>query len=127
MRIAKTMQVAGAFIDRFRYYSKSFEMNQPLTPVYSAASALAPESLITGNVIRQPAGVVACITPTISPGERCRKDSSSSGNGEYGYHQTSTSRSASGHKVRRGPKLYLPSRGSQCDRRFLPRHWRRSR
>ena len=47
MRIAKTMQVAGAFIDRFRYYSKSFEMNQPLTPVYSAASALAPESLIT--------------------------------------------------------------------------------
>ena len=63
MRIAKTMQVAGAFIDRFRYYSKSFEMNQPLTPVYSAASALAPESLITGNVIRQQAGVVACITP----------------------------------------------------------------
>ena len=35
-----------------------------------------------------------------SPGERCRKDSSSSGNGEYGYHQTSTSRSSSGHKVR---------------------------
>ena len=37
MRIAKTMQVAGAFIDRFRYCSKIFEMNQPLTPVYSAA------------------------------------------------------------------------------------------
>jgi acyl-CoA reductase-like NAD-dependent aldehyde dehydrogenase len=63
MRIARTMQVAGAFIDRFRYYSKSFEMNEPLPPLYSAASALAPESLITGNVIRQPAGVVACITP----------------------------------------------------------------
>ena len=63
MRVAKTMQVAGAFIDRFRYYSRPFEMNQPLTPVYSAASALAPEALITGNVIRQPAGVVACITP----------------------------------------------------------------
>ena len=63
MRVAKTMQVGAAFIDRFRYYSRPFEMNQPLTPVYSAASALAPEALITGNVIRQPAGVVACITP----------------------------------------------------------------
>lgn len=63
MRVAKTMQVGAAFIDRFRYYSRPFEMNQPLTPLYSAASALAPEALITGNVIRQPAGVVACITP----------------------------------------------------------------
>ncbi len=63
LRVAKTMQVAGAFIDRFRYYSRPVEMNQPLVPVYSAASALAPEALITGNVIRQPAGVVACITP----------------------------------------------------------------
>lgn len=63
MRVAKTMQVAGAFLDRFRYYSRPVEMNQPLPPLYSAASALAPEALITGNVIRQPVGVVACITP----------------------------------------------------------------
>ncbi len=63
IKVARTMQVAGAFIDRFRYYSKPSEMNQPLPPIYSAASALAPESLITGNVIRQPVGVVACITP----------------------------------------------------------------
>ena len=63
IKVARTMQVAGAFVDRFRYYSKPFEMNQPLPPLYSAASALAPESLITGNVLRQPAGVVACITP----------------------------------------------------------------
>lgn len=63
IRVARTMQVAGAFVDRFRYYSRPHEMDQPLTPIYSAASALAPESLITGNVIRQPVGVVACITP----------------------------------------------------------------
>lgn len=63
IRVARTMQVAGAFVDRFRYYSRPHEMDQPLTPLYSAASALAPESLITGNVIRQPVGVVACITP----------------------------------------------------------------
>jgi acyl-CoA reductase-like NAD-dependent aldehyde dehydrogenase len=63
IRVARTMQVAGAFVDRFRYYSRPHEMDQPLTPIYSAASALAPESLIAGNVIRQPAGVVACITP----------------------------------------------------------------
>ncbi|MCH1512135.1 MAG: aldehyde dehydrogenase family protein [Acidimicrobiales bacterium] len=63
IRVARTMQVAGAFVDRFRYYSRPHEMEQPLAPLYSAASALAPESLITGNVIRQPVGVVACITP----------------------------------------------------------------
>jgi len=46
IRVARTMQVAGAFVDRFRYYSRPHEMEQPLAPLYSAASALAPESLI---------------------------------------------------------------------------------
>ena len=63
IKVARTMQVAGAFIDRFRYYARPLEMDEALPPLNSAASALAPEALITGNVIRQPAGVVACITP----------------------------------------------------------------
>ncbi len=34
IKIARTMQVAGAFIDRFRYYSRPHEMSQPITPLY---------------------------------------------------------------------------------------------
>ena len=28
IKVARTMQVAGAFVDRFRYYSKPSEMNR---------------------------------------------------------------------------------------------------
>ena len=61
--VAETMQVSGAFIDRFRYYSKPTDVNVPVAPLPSPATALAPAALLGGYVIRQPAGVVACITP----------------------------------------------------------------
>lgn len=128
MRIAKTMQVAGAFIDRFRYYSKSFEMNQPLTPVYSAASALAPESLITGNVIRQPAGVVACITPYNFPLVNVAgKIAPALAMGNTVIIKPAPQDPLAVIKLGEVLNSIFPSRGSQCDRRFLPRHWRRSR
>lgn len=63
IKVARTMQVAGAFIDRFRYYSRPRDLDVPLAPMPSAATALAPAALIGGNVIHQPVGVVACITP----------------------------------------------------------------
>ncbi len=63
IKVARTMQVAGAFIDRFRYYSQPRDLDVPLAPMPSAATALAPAALIGGNVIHQPVGVVACITP----------------------------------------------------------------
>lgn len=63
INVAETMQVSGAFIDRFRYYSKPTDVNVPVAPLPSPATALAPAALLGGYVIRQPAGVVACITP----------------------------------------------------------------
>ena len=63
LKVARTMQVAGAFIDRFRYYARPQELDVALPPLYSAPSALAPAALLGGNVIHQPVGVVACITP----------------------------------------------------------------
>ncbi len=63
INVAETMQVSGAFIDRFRYYSKPIDVNVPVAPLPSPATALAPAALLGGYVIRQPAGVVACITP----------------------------------------------------------------
>lgn len=63
INVAKTMQVSGAFIDRFRYYSRPRELDVPLKPLASPATALAPAALISGNVIHQPVGVVAAITP----------------------------------------------------------------
>lgn len=63
MKVTKTMQAAGAFIDRFRYYSRPQNMDVALSPIASAATALAGASLIGANVVAQPVGVVACITP----------------------------------------------------------------
>lgn len=63
LKVAQTMQTAGPLIDRFRYYSRPRDLDVALPPQYSAASALAPAALITGNVIHQPVGVVAAITP----------------------------------------------------------------
>ena len=63
INVTETMQVSGAFIDRFRYYSRPMDVNVPVAPLTSPATALAPAALLSAYVIRQPAGVVACITP----------------------------------------------------------------
>ena len=64
MRVASTMQVPVA-VDRFRYYGRraleSFAL--PLAPQAMPQTALAPAGLIGGVALRQPVGVVACITP----------------------------------------------------------------
>lgn len=63
INVTETMQVSGAFINRFRYYAQPMQVNEPVAPLPSPASALAPAALLSGYVIRQPVGVVACITP----------------------------------------------------------------
>lgn len=63
INVAETMQVSGAFIDRFRYYSRPMNLDVPLAPLASPATALAPAAMLGGNVVHQPVGVVACITP----------------------------------------------------------------
>lgn len=63
INVTENMQVSGAFIDRFRYYSRPVDVNLPVAPQPSPATALAPAALLGAYVIRQPAGVVACITP----------------------------------------------------------------
>ena len=63
INVTETMQVSGAFIDRFRYYARPMDVNVPLTPIASPATALAPAALLGGYMVRQPVGVVACITP----------------------------------------------------------------
>ncbi len=63
INVTETMQVSGVFIDRFRYYSVPREINEAVPPLASPATALAPEALLSGYVLHQPVGVVACITP----------------------------------------------------------------
>jgi phenylacetaldehyde dehydrogenase len=63
-RVAETMQVPQT-VERFRRYVKgALEPNlTPLPPVEMPSTALAPGGLMSTAVIRQPVGVVACITP----------------------------------------------------------------
>src|SRR6185369_1124084 len=62
MRVASTMQVP-IVAQRFRRYAQ-VEPNQiPLPPQQAQATALAPGGIVGAVAIRQPAGVVACITP----------------------------------------------------------------
>jgi acyl-CoA reductase-like NAD-dependent aldehyde dehydrogenase len=63
-RIAQTMQVPQA-VERFRRYAEgAVESNViPLAPKEMAATPLAPGSVLGAMVVRQPVGVVACITP----------------------------------------------------------------
>ncbi|MEY2403574.1 MAG: aldehyde dehydrogenase [Acidimicrobiaceae bacterium] len=64
MRVTKTMQVPTC-VERFRRYARgSVESNViPLPPSEMPTTALAPGGLISAIVVRQPVGVVACITP----------------------------------------------------------------
>ena len=62
MRVASTMQVP-IVAQRFRRYAQ-LEPNQiPLPPQQAQATALAPGGIVGAVAIRQPVGVVACITP----------------------------------------------------------------
>lgn len=61
--VARTMQVGGNTIGRYRQHAKEFNLNTGLTPMRAAATALGPAGLIGATVNRQPVGVVACITP----------------------------------------------------------------
>ncbi|HEV3226303.1 MAG TPA: aldehyde dehydrogenase family protein [Acidimicrobiales bacterium] len=64
LRVTKTMQVPTC-VERFRRYAKgAVESNVvPLPPSEMPSTALAPGGLIGAIVVRQPVGVVACITP----------------------------------------------------------------
>ncbi len=63
INVTRTMQVSGTFIDRFRYYSRPFDLDQGLKPYGAPATALNPAGLVGAVAVRQPVGVVACITP----------------------------------------------------------------
>jgi acyl-CoA reductase-like NAD-dependent aldehyde dehydrogenase len=64
MRVASTMQVPVA-VDRFKRYARDAMLPNtvPLPPSVMPTTALAPGGLIGGVAVRQPVGVVACITP----------------------------------------------------------------
>jgi acyl-CoA reductase-like NAD-dependent aldehyde dehydrogenase len=63
MRVASTMQVPVA-VYRFRRYARDAMLSDttPLTPTLMNATELAPGGLIGAVAVRQPVGVVACIT-----------------------------------------------------------------
>src|SRR6478672_2315242 len=64
LRVTKTMQVPTC-VDRFRRYARgAMEANViPLPPSEMPSTALASGGLMSAIAVRQPAGVVACITP----------------------------------------------------------------
>ena len=64
MRVAKTMQVPTC-IERFRRYARGAlePATIPLPPSEMPTTALAPGGIMGAIAVRQPVGVVACITP----------------------------------------------------------------
>src|SRR5690606_18420296 len=64
LRVAQTMQVPTC-VERFRRYARGALAPAPipLPPSEMPATALAPGGLMGAVVVRQPVGVVACITP----------------------------------------------------------------
>lgn len=67
INIAQQMQVGGPLIDRFRYYAKPINLDEPVAPVPQPATALGPAGLSSAMIHHQPVGVVACITPYNMP------------------------------------------------------------
>jgi phenylacetaldehyde dehydrogenase len=63
INVTENLQVGGPTVDRFRYYSTPRDVDVPLAPFSTAASALGPSGLLGAMAHRQPVGVVACITP----------------------------------------------------------------
>lgn len=63
-RVASTMQVPTV-VERFRLYARGAADAgaEPLLPAEMPATALSSGSLLGAMVVRQPVGVVACITP----------------------------------------------------------------
>jgi phenylacetaldehyde dehydrogenase len=63
-RVTRTMQVPQA-IERFKRYAQTAADVEsiPLAPKVMAATPLSPSVLLGATVVRQPVGVVACITP----------------------------------------------------------------
>ena len=63
MRVASTMQVPVA-VDRFRRYARDAMLSDtiPLPPSLMNATPLAPGGMINAVAVREPVGVVACIT-----------------------------------------------------------------
>ena len=65
--IAKSLQVGGPMIERFRYYSRPFNLDENVAPMPADKGALGPAGLLAATVKRHPVGVVACITPYNMP------------------------------------------------------------
>ncbi len=63
MKITETLQVGGPAVDRFRYYSRPIDLDESLRPLPQDKSPLGPAGILSSRVLRQPVGVVACITP----------------------------------------------------------------
>jgi len=60
--VAERLQLAVT-ADRFRRYARPEHVNVALEPQITAATPLGAGSVLGGQVLRQPVGVVACITP----------------------------------------------------------------
>jgi acyl-CoA reductase-like NAD-dependent aldehyde dehydrogenase len=62
LHVARSMQIEIA-ADRFRRYARPENVNLALEPQLTPATALGAGSVLGAQVLRQPVGVVACITP----------------------------------------------------------------
>ncbi len=62
INVAESMQVPIS-VERFRYYSRPYIVDEPQVPYAMNATALGPAGLQNAMMFRQPVGVVACITP----------------------------------------------------------------
>ena len=62
INVAEGMQVPPP-IERFRHYATPVNVDEPVEPIPLEATALGPAGLLGAHVIRQPVGVVGCITP----------------------------------------------------------------
>jgi len=62
LAVARQLQI-GVAVDRFRRYARPERVNVALEPQMTPATPLGAGSVLGGVVVRQPVGVVACITP----------------------------------------------------------------
>jgi acyl-CoA reductase-like NAD-dependent aldehyde dehydrogenase len=60
--VARRMQIPVA-ADRFRRYARPERVNQALEPQITPATPLGAGAVLGAQILRQPVGVVACITP----------------------------------------------------------------
>jgi acyl-CoA reductase-like NAD-dependent aldehyde dehydrogenase len=62
LAVSRAMQVPVA-VERFRRYSRPEDLTRALVPQLTPDTPLAPGTVLGAVVLRQPVGVVACITP----------------------------------------------------------------